>query len=290
MPDPTTIELRYSGKEVEDGAVPVEDMIDALAGFSGAYNKIARRAQPEIRQRLRVVAVRKGSAKILIDVVQWIANNPQAAGVWVTAGGMVGTGAYMVLKDLVGVIKAKKALHGQTVINNNYTFNDNRNVLPVGLQLTPQQFHFLQTGELDPDLDRMTRPLERRINDFQLKVGDEELVKVSVDERPYFTRHRESLASQARGRLKPARTEYSAALEGTFRSHNKRTNSGKFELVSGQTIRYRYRNRDIHPLLRAYASTGVVKVFGTVKYDQDGEPISIDIRDIELRQEAGSGG
>jgi hypothetical protein len=42
MPDATQVELLYSGTEVEDGTVPVQDMVDALVGFSGAYSVIAR--------------------------------------------------------------------------------------------------------------------------------------------------------------------------------------------------------------------------------------------------------
>lgn len=38
----------------------------------------------------------------------------------------------------------------------------------------------------------------------------------------------------------------------------------------------------MYPLLHGYASRGPLKVFGRVKFDADGEPISIEIRDIQL--------
>ncbi len=54
MPN-TPIELLYDGKEVEEGKVPVEDMVDALVGFSSAYGKIARRQfSPDYGHRIRV--------------------------------------------------------------------------------------------------------------------------------------------------------------------------------------------------------------------------------------------
>jgi len=109
-------------------------------------------------------------------------------------------------------------------------------------------------------------------------------VTVSAKERPYLVQSGNLLAMPRvhRERIKVARTEYGIGLDGTFKSHSKRTNSGRFQLLSGQTIRYRYRNSDLQPLLRAYASTGVVKVFVNAKVDPSGEPISIEIRDIQL--------
>lgn len=285
MPDATHVELLYGGSEVEDGTVPVEDMVDALVGFSGAYDKIARHQQgSDIGHRIRVVGLQKGSAKIVVDVVEWVAKNPAAAGVLVTGASVVGAGAYKVLTDLAGVIRGKKALQGQP-ITNNYTVIDNR-VMLVGTDLTPEQFEYLQSGELDSDLDTLTAPLgkNRGIDQFELKAGDKELVKVSAKERPYLVQPKNlfALPGVRRGRIKAAKTESGVGLDGTFKSHSKRSNSGKFQLLSGKTIRYRYRNSDLQPLLRAYASTGVVKVFGKVKFDASGEPISIEIRDVQL--------
>jgi hypothetical protein len=219
--------------------------------------------------------VQKGSAKILVDVVEWVTKNPAAAGVLVTGAGLLATGAYKVLTDLAGVIKGKKALQGQPITNNSYTFNDNRIILQ-GVALTPQQFDYLQSGELDPDLERMTRPLEqgRGVNEFQLKTGDKELVKVTAEERPYFS-HSESTVT----------TQQVASLEGTLNSHSKRNNRGMFYTVDGRRIPYRYVGDELQPLLRGYAYNGVVKVFGNVKLDVNAEPISIEIRDIQLEQE-----
>jgi hypothetical protein len=284
MPDATHVELLYGGSEVEDGTVPVEDMVDALVGFSGAYDKIARNQQgSDIGHRIRVVGLQKGSAKIVVDVVEWVAKNPAAAGVLVTGASVVGAGAYKVLTDLAGVIRGKKALQGQS-ITNNYTVIDNR-VRLGGIDLTPEQFEYLQSGELDSDLDTLTAPLgkNRGIDQFELKAGDKELVKVSAEERPYLVQPKNlfALPGVQRERVKVAKTEYGVGLDGTFKSHSKRSNSGRFQLLSGKTIRYRYRNSDLQPLLRAYASTGVVKVFGKVKFDPSGEPISIEIRDVQ---------
>lgn len=40
MPErPLQIKFRYRGPAVDDGTMPVEDVITALQGFSGAYGK-----------------------------------------------------------------------------------------------------------------------------------------------------------------------------------------------------------------------------------------------------------
>ena len=73
----TSIEL-YRGTEVEDGTMPVDDMVDALVGFSGVYAKIAHsQFSPEYGHRIRVVGLQRGSAQIVGDVVEWSGRIPK---------------------------------------------------------------------------------------------------------------------------------------------------------------------------------------------------------------------
>jgi hypothetical protein len=278
MADTTPVELLYSGTEVDDGTVPVDDMVDALVGFSGAYEKLAKHeGPPESRHRIRVVGLQKGSAKILIDVVEWVIKNPAAATVFVTLGGVVTAGAYKVITDIAGVINAKKAIQGQPQTINNYTFNDNRVILGDNVSVTPHQWQYLRTGELDYDLDKITRPLEqgRGVKEFQLRSGQQELAKVTSDERRYFVDTENRVTT----------TRDNVRLEGILNSHSKRSNRGMFHTLSGRHIPYRYVGEELEPLLRAYAYNGVVKVLGKAKFDAEDEPISIEIRDIQLTQD-----
>jgi hypothetical protein len=277
MADATSVELLYSGTDVDDGTVPVEDMVDALVGFSGAYSKLARdRESPDEGHRIRVVGLQKGSARIFVDVIEWVTKNPAAAGVLVTGGSLAATGAYRIVKDIAAVIKGKKALEGQPITNNSYTFNDNRVILQ-GVELTPEQFGYLQSGELDTDLDRITRPLDkgRGADEFKLKAGDEELVTVDSKDRPYFSNTETNVTT----------TRDDVWLEGTLNSHSKRNNKGMFHTRDGRHIPYRYVADELQPLLRGYAYNGVVKVLGKVKFDANNEPISIEIREIQLTQQ-----
>jgi hypothetical protein len=289
MPDAVRVELLYRGIAVDDGTMPVEDLIDALAGFSEAFGKIARYYDlPATERQIRVVGLEKGSAKILVEVVDWVVKNPAASTALVGVGSALGAGVYKVLEFLSGVIKGKKALQGQS-ITNNYVFNDNRVILQ-DVSIAKEQFEFLRSGQLDADLDRMTAPLEEDhgVNAFELRTGDQELVKVSATERPYLKEPAHYLAGESVALPAPPRpqrrrtTSEEGWFEGTLRSHSKQNNRGIFETLSRQRMRYQYAAEDIQPLLRAYASRGTVKVYGRVAFDADHEPISIEIRDIQL--------
>lgn len=279
MPDGTTsIELLYRGTEVDDGTMPVDDMVDALVGFSGAYAKIARsQFSPEYGHRIRVVGLQRGSAKIIVDVVEWVRQNPSAATALISGASVVGAGVWKGLEFLSGMFKAKKALEGKPLTDNSYVFV-NGNLVIGGVQLNRQQIEFLKSGDLDPDMDKMTAPLEegrgRGVDEFELRARDQELIKVTSKERPYFV-HSESALTTTRDDV---------WLEGVLNSHSKRSNRGMFITLAGKHITYHFSGDDIKPLLRAYAFTGTVKVLGKVKFDSNLEPISIDVKDVQPSQ------
>jgi hypothetical protein len=66
MPEPLEISLKYSGPAVDDGSMPLNDVVGALQGFSGAYTKVANFLNPEVSPQLRVAAIKKGSFEVEI--------------------------------------------------------------------------------------------------------------------------------------------------------------------------------------------------------------------------------
>ena len=279
MSDNTPVQLIYSGNDVDEGTVPVDFMVDALVGFSSAYGKIAHRRQSsDVAHRLRVVGLQKGSAKILVDVVEWVTKNPVASGVLLTGTtGLVG-GAYVVLKDIAGVIRGKKHLAGAP-IENHYTFNGPSVVLQnqsgEPLELSKEQFQYLQSGVLDADLDRLTTPLEEgHVEEFTLTTGEEELANVTAKERIYFI-HTERTVTMTRDDV---------WMEGTLNSHSKTNNRGTFYTLSGKHIPYRYLGDDVQPLLMGYAHNGVVRVRCKVTLDSDMNPTGMEVYDVQLGQ------
>ena len=279
MAENTSVQLLYSGTDVDDGTVPVDYMVDALVGFSSAYGKIARQRQSnDIAHRLRVVGLQKGSAKILVDVVEWVTKNPLASGVLLTGATTALGGAYIVLKDIAGVIRGKKHLAGAP-IENHYTFNVPsvllQNQSGVPLELSKEQFQYLQSGVLDADLDRLTAPLEEgRVEEFKLTTGQEELATVDAQGSGYFV-HTDRTVTMTRDDV---------WMEGTLNSHSKSNNRGTFHTLSGKHIPYRYVGDDVQPLLMGYAHNGVVKVRCKVTLDADMNPTGMEISEVQLGQ------
>lgn len=279
MAENTSVQLLYSGNDVDDGTVPVDYMVDALVGFSSAYGKIARHRQSnDVAHRLRVVGLERGSAIILVDVVEWVTKHPEAAGVLLTAATASVAGAYVVLKDIAGVIRGKKHLAGAP-IENHYTFNGPsvllQNQSGVPLELSKEQFQYLQSGVLDADLDRITAPLEQgHVEEFKLSTGREELATVDAKDRIYFV-HTESAVTMTRDDV---------WMEGTLNSHSKSNNRGTFYTLSGKHIPYRYVGDDVQPLLAGYAHNGVVRVRCKVTLDADMNPTGMEIFEVQLGQ------
>jgi hypothetical protein len=117
-----------------------------------------------------------------------------------------------------------------------------------------------------------------------------EAIQISSNERPYFEGRAavqlgtEKVQSRPKVRLPVEAADIvskETRLEGSFRSHRKRGNSGDFETSDGKRVKYKYVGDDLMVFLHSYVSRGNVRVLGSVKYDVDGEPLSIQIREIE---------
>src|SRR5262245_31930918 len=71
------ITLRYNGRSVDDGSMPIDDVASALQGFAGAYSKVAKLREGQPEQQLRVTALRTGSFEVQILVWLVLAQPPQ---------------------------------------------------------------------------------------------------------------------------------------------------------------------------------------------------------------------
>jgi hypothetical protein len=280
MEDITTpVELIYDGEAVKDGSVPAEYLVDALVGFSSAYSKIARRTEGAgVTHRIRVVGLRPNSTHILVDIIEWVKVNPAAAGVLVSAVSLGASGAYKIIKDMGRVFTAKKHLKGEPV-ENRYIFKNNNiyifNETKQELHLTKEQFEYLRSGLIDPDLDKLTAPLEDdKVEKFQLKSKNESLAEANKNERPYFATTHKQVAT----------TRDDVTLEGSLNSLTKDKRRGTFYTVGGKHIPYQFVGQNEQALLNAFTHPGVVRAKGKVGFDGDLEPTKIEISDIVLEQ------
>jgi hypothetical protein len=283
MPDSSTtpVELYYDGNDVRAGVIPLDYMVDALVGFSGAYAKVARKyVSSDISHRLRVTGLEKGSSRIIVEAFEWITQNPGAAGVLLTGTGMLVGGGYKVVTWIADVMRAKKHLGGSSA-DTHITIKGDNNIIIQNqtgqpLELQKESYELLESGEIDPDIDKLTAPLNKgRVDQFKLRSGESALVEVDASERPYFVHTSVAVTT----------TKDNIWLEGYLNSHSKTSNRGTFFTMDGKHIPYRYMPKNVQPLLRGYAYSGAVKVLCNVKFDAEMTPVFMAIYDVQLVQQ-----
>ena len=71
------IHLRYEGPDVDDGTMSIQDIVPVLQGFSGAYTKLAKTDDPNSTHRVKISAVRSGSADIILEVWKTVVENSE---------------------------------------------------------------------------------------------------------------------------------------------------------------------------------------------------------------------
>ena len=98
------IHLRYEGPDVDDGTMSLQDIVPVLQGFSSAYGKLAATDDPMSTHRLKIAAVRPGSADIVLEVWTMLGDNAGQIAVVSTLTGA----AYGIIKKIVGVVQIKR--------------------------------------------------------------------------------------------------------------------------------------------------------------------------------------
>jgi hypothetical protein len=213
-----------------------------------------------------------------VEVIEWVKVNPAAATVLLSGGIAISTGAYKVIKDIAAVFTGKKHLQGAPVQNhfhirdsNIYLVNETKQELPF----TKEQLEYLQSGLIDPDLDKMTAPLEdEKVNKFEMKSGKEPLAEANRSDRRYFSTSHRPIAT----------TRDDVSLEGTLNSLTKDKKRGTFYTLSGKHIPYQFVGNDEKQLFDAFTHPGVVQARGKVSFDSSLEPTQIQITEIRPEQ------
>jgi hypothetical protein len=274
MPEALRITLKYRGPSVDDGTMPIEDVVEALEGFAGAYGKLATRIDPEGEHQLRIAAVKAGSFELVI--LAWIAVM-HTASTNLESLKPVTDSAKWIFGVLKNVIRAKKHVRSKpydvSVSGDNNTvvlFNADRAQLAV----PPQVLEILRSKLIDSDLNKIAAPVGReRIDAADLSANDgEEAVSITTEER-------ESFSSESAG-ISQIDTE----IVGIFVSLNKERNNGSFKLGNGRNVRYRYVGDSPEKMHVDFAHKGPVRIRGTATLDENLEVSYLDIKSIERLQ------
>lgn len=273
--DSVRVSLRYNGPEVDDGTMPVKDILEALQGFAGAYNKVAKKQTPSTEHTLRVAAVEEGSFDLLIlaSIILGPANQADLLEKSIGA-------ARAIISTIANLIEAKKHTEGKP-----YTFNvsgDNSrvnvfNVHGNSIEMALEDFSMLEEKLVDHDLHNIAKPLRKgQIDSATLSAdGDEESISATIDEeeRSAFDLIEESTTTTA-----------TMPLVGELVSLNKQRNSGSFKLHDGRKVPYRYDGEDETAFHFAFGLKGAVRVSCEAILDANFQPTRLTITEAEPMQ------
>jgi hypothetical protein len=274
------ISLTYNGPDVDDGTMPVGDVVTALQGFSGAYSKIASEHTPQIDHQLRVLGVKTGSFDLRI--IAWAILSDPAAMVQIFEKLEKLTHAVQwIFSRIVDVIALKKHAKGRpTTVD---VTGDRNTVIVINaegakLEVPPEVYDIFASKLLDTDLNRIVNPLRpKRINRLRMKVGDKstEIPAVEIDssERDFFI-----------AEPKGATTTQPTEIIGSLVSLNKESNKGTFRLQDGTGVPYRFNGDDAIRFHQEFGRRGQVRARGTATLDDNLRPVEIEINSVERLQ------
>ena len=275
------IHLKYEGPDVENGTMALQDIIPVLQGFSGAYATIAATEDPDSTHRIKISAVQRGSADIVLEVWKWLGDNASSlasVGTLAAVGGV----AFNITKKILDVARIK--CHVGDRPSTEHISSENSIVISnsenVQIVVSLSTFEAYKKGELDRDLERLTKPLEKgRIDsaEFEVKSSDGGAIshRVTAEDRPYFEIEELAITSTREIRL-----------VAKLNSLTKSTNSGYLHLQNEKRVFYRYLGDDCAKLYSIFGNyDGLVEIRCEARMDDRLEVVSLDVFQIDRMQD-----
>ncbi|UZE92947.1 MAG: hypothetical protein IB617_02200 [Candidatus Nealsonbacteria bacterium] len=278
MKESLRVTLKYTGKDVDDGTMSIEDIIPVLQGFASAYGKVVSNKGFTSEHKLRIVGVEGGSFDILLEAWEWIgAHSDQIQAI----SAMLGGGAFTVVTIILGVIQLKKHT-GNQPYTEKITGADNtlisvKNSKNVTIEIPVDVFQLFKERILDPDLAKIAKPLEKgRVDSAEIKVihkKKELKEKITFDEKIYFDTETVSITKTKE-----------LWLVGAFNSLTKSTNKGFFILNDGTRVTYRFANENPEELYPYFLYKGPVKVKCKAHIDENLKVTLLDVFEVQKLQ------
>ncbi len=270
------IVLRYSGPDVEDGTMSLDDLIPVLQGFAGAYGKIAASKGLTTQHKLRLVAIRRGSANIILDVWGMVEKNS----LQLQSAGSIVAAAMAVLGILIQVIRAKKHTVKRPYRTNiNAGFGDINivNSENVSLSFSLDAYNVLKAELIDSDLAKIVAPLEAgKVDETSISAtGDGAKLEENVTstDKQYFDVVKVTATSTAE-----------TWLVGSINSMTKSSNSGHIYLSDGTRVHYKIKGERPERFYPLFSHGGNVRVKCVANLDDSLKPTRLDMYDMSLMQ------
>lgn len=276
MKESLEIILKYSGKEVNDGTMSIEDFLPVIQGFASAYGKVSTNKNLEYEHNLRIVGLEKGSLNILLQAWQLLGDNAsQIQSLPLISSGVKYT-VHTIMK-IMGLTKHVKKQPYDTKINPVNQTIIVTNIDKVNLEVPLEIFNLFKDGLIATDLNKMVKPLEEgKIDQTELivKFDDTEEKEIIIfEEKQFFDTS-----------IVPTATTQETWLIGKFNSLTKSTNRGYFHLSDGTRVSYELKAENPEVLYPFFIYKGAVKARCIVHLDENLKPTSIDIFDIRKLQ------
>jgi hypothetical protein len=263
------IVLEYAGPDVDDGAMSLDDLVPVLQGVAGAYGKVSGSQGLTIQHRLRLTAIRPGSAKLVLDVWDTLAKNAVQLGV---VGGLV-TAAVGILATIISVIQLKKHTRNEPYSTSLNGLNGSIAVINsqnVAITVSPSAYTVFKEKLIDGDLSRIARPLEEgKVISSALEVihgAITERESISLSEKPLFDVVETTVT-----------TTKETWLTGQINSMTKSTNSGHIYLSDGNRVHYRIKAERPSDFYGLFGHVGLVRVRCIAKMDENLRPTELEI-------------
>jgi hypothetical protein len=273
MRDHLRITLSYSGKDVDDGSMSLEDLVPVLQGFSSAYGKVSADSGILTQHRLRLVGLKHSSADLLLEVWKAVGDNSselQAIGSLVQAAMAVVTG-------IVVCIQLKKHVKDRPYSTG---IDGNRGLVIVSngdnatIAVPPNDFRRFKDKLIDQDLSKITKPIEQgKIDSASIIVDDGDQPPISETitfrDKPYFEVEE-----------KPTTTTKESWLTGMINTMTKSTNGGFVYLNDGTRVSFHVVCDQPEQYWHLFSHRGMVKMRAVAYMDENLKPTSLDVYEM----------
>ena len=222
-----------------------------------------------VQHRLRLTAIRPGSAKLLLDIWDTLGRN---AGQLQVVGGLVAA-ALAILGIIISVIQLKKHTKNEPYSTRLEGLSGSISVINsqnVAITVIPSAYTAFKEKMIDGDLSRIIRPLEEgKVNSTALEVTHG------------TTTHRESITLSEKSLFEVgetcATTTKETWLTGQINSMTKSTNSGHIYLSDGSRVHYKLKADKPSDYYGLFGHSGLVRVRCIAKMDENLRPTELEI-------------
>jgi hypothetical protein len=265
--------LKYDGRDVDNGTMPIEDVISALRGFSNAYGNIASEYDPNGQHQIRVAAINRSS--FAVAIIAWANENRTV----VMASLPVATA---IITLIIKLIDLKKATKGQPPASVNIDGSNNTVIIATAgdnteLVVQREVYELYKNRTLDSELGKIVSPLRQgQVDAVSISSKDStssDSVVITSSEKDFF--HADDTKTS---------TSKPTEVDGYLVSLNKESNRGRFRMQNGATVSYHFTGDNPSGMYDDFAYRGPTRVQCVATFDGNLELKGLEITKVTRLQ------